>query len=230
MGYLVKWKSYGEEHNSWVDERDAGYVACCSSIPLCSLTHAAFSNAHDLIDEYWARNKKPNARSGRKSTTGRPSAGRQSSGAAATARKSVPRESSSEVEEVRPKKRGRPPKAKKDESVDGSADEVEEVTRAKKPKKSVGKASRDAPTEDAEGFTSMKQWKNEDTWDHLVDTIDTVERGDDGDLMIYFTLYALALTQPHLFLTPSFLYPEKTGPDARKTPGSARLRWQIRCA
>ena len=22
-GYLVKWKGYGEEHNSWVDEKDA---------------------------------------------------------------------------------------------------------------------------------------------------------------------------------------------------------------
>lgn len=26
MGYLVKWKNYAEEHNSWVDERDAGCV------------------------------------------------------------------------------------------------------------------------------------------------------------------------------------------------------------
>lgn len=26
MGYFVKWKNYGEEHNSWVDEEDAGCV------------------------------------------------------------------------------------------------------------------------------------------------------------------------------------------------------------
>lgn len=26
MGYFVKWKGYGEEHNSWVDEHDAGCV------------------------------------------------------------------------------------------------------------------------------------------------------------------------------------------------------------
>jgi Chromo (CHRromatin Organisation MOdifier) domain len=24
MGYFVKWKGYGKEENSWVDEKDAG--------------------------------------------------------------------------------------------------------------------------------------------------------------------------------------------------------------
>ena len=128
---------------------------------------------------------------------------------------------------MRPKKRGRPSKAKKDESVDDSADEVE-VSRAKKPKKSVGKAAKDAPAEDADGFTSMKQWKNEDTWDHLVATIDTVERADNGDLMIYFTLYATASAEPYSFLMDPFSWSEKTGLDARRTPRSAKPRWLIR--
>lgn len=26
VGYYVKWKNYGPEHNSWVDEQDAGCV------------------------------------------------------------------------------------------------------------------------------------------------------------------------------------------------------------
>jgi len=26
MGYLVKWRGYEEEHNSWVDADDAEYV------------------------------------------------------------------------------------------------------------------------------------------------------------------------------------------------------------
>jgi len=37
--YLVSWKGYTAEHNSWVDEADAG-------------------NATDLISEYWEKNKK----------------------------------------------------------------------------------------------------------------------------------------------------------------------------
>jgi hypothetical protein len=33
MGYLVKWKGFEKEDNSWVDEQDAGYVSYrgCSS-------------------------------------------------------------------------------------------------------------------------------------------------------------------------------------------------------
>ena len=116
---------------------------------------------------------------------------------------------------MRPKKRGRPPKAK-DESVNGSADEVEEISRTKKPKKTVGKSAKDATLEDAEGFTSMKQWKNEDTWDHLVETIDTVERADNGDLMIYFTLYAFASAELHSFLT-AFALHRKNGARCRET-------------
>ncbi|KIJ65210.1 hypothetical protein HYDPIDRAFT_89232 [Hydnomerulius pinastri MD-312] len=54
MGYFVKWKNYPEEHNSWVDERDAG-------------------NAQELIDQYWARQKKKNKPGPRKSEPrGRP--------------------------------------------------------------------------------------------------------------------------------------------------------------
>ena len=33
MAYLVKWKGYGEEHNSYVTEEDAGYVMAVISAP-----------------------------------------------------------------------------------------------------------------------------------------------------------------------------------------------------
>lgn len=26
MGYLVKWRGYADQHNSWVDETDAAFV------------------------------------------------------------------------------------------------------------------------------------------------------------------------------------------------------------
>jgi len=53
IGYLVKWKGYGEEDNSWVNEDDAG-------------------NADELINEYWAKKKsrktEVKGKRGRKST------------------------------------------------------------------------------------------------------------------------------------------------------------------
>ncbi|KAJ3745784.1 hypothetical protein DFH05DRAFT_1489452 [Lentinula detonsa] len=50
-GYYVKWKNYGPEHNSWIDELDAG-------------------NAQELIDTYWEKkNAQTSARKGRKSIT-----------------------------------------------------------------------------------------------------------------------------------------------------------------
>jgi len=53
IGYFVKWKNYGPEHNSWVDEEDAG-------------------NAQELIDNYWnkkntRKSETASARKGRKS-------------------------------------------------------------------------------------------------------------------------------------------------------------------
>jgi len=164
MGYLVKWKGYGDEHNSWVDEKDSG-------------------NAHELIDDYWAKNKKD--KKGNRKSTGLPP-GRPST---TKARKSsVVRDDSSEVEELRPKKRGRPSKAKREQSVDDEVEEVEGNSRGKKPKKTSTAAARNIPEVDAEGFQSMKQWKTTSTWEHIVEKIDTVERADDGRLMIYFSL------------------------------------------
>jgi len=45
IGYFVKWKGYGDEENSWVDERDAG-------------------GAKELISDYWSRHGKKERRKG----------------------------------------------------------------------------------------------------------------------------------------------------------------------
>ncbi|CCM02567.1 uncharacterized protein FIBRA_04670 [Fibroporia radiculosa] len=174
MGYLVKWKGYGEEHNSWVDEQDAG-------------------NAQNLIEDYWARHK--NMKKGARKSTGpgpRPSAPK--------ARKSPSvRDESPEIEEPRQKKRGRPPKVAKSNHVpsdEEGEDETERMAREKKkPRKSTAsakstKAVSEPMDEDEgpEGFRSMRPWMSSATWEHVVDRIDTVERTPDNRLLVYFTL------------------------------------------
>ncbi|KAJ3555485.1 hypothetical protein NM688_g2549 [Phlebia brevispora] len=166
IGYFVKWKNYGEEHNSWVKESDAG-------------------NAHDLIDEYWRKQGKLKKAGGRKSD----------------AKASVParrkRTASPEISETEsapaPKKRGRPPKAK---PVSDDEDEIQEVPPPKPSKaksvsvsaKSKTKASPEPMDEDEETYQDMSKWKDAKSWAHLVDSIDTVEKMEDGKLYVYFRL------------------------------------------
>ncbi|KAF8235640.1 hypothetical protein L208DRAFT_1256403 [Tricholoma matsutake] len=91
MGYLVKWKGYGEEENSWVDEEDAG-------------------NAHALIAEYWKSNpnkKKAPRKSTEAKTPRRP-------------RTSTVDETSDAGSTAAPKKRGRKSQAKADSDLENS--------------------------------------------------------------------------------------------------------------
>lgn len=168
MGYLVKWKGYSEENNSWVDEKDA-------------------ENAQVLIDDYWRNHKQKKF--------ARKSAGTASKASTAKPRKSSTlREESSEVEDTRPKKRGRPSKAKPVEKEEDQDEDVEKQV-PKRARKSTGNKSAKAASpmdldedEDVPVFRDMKTWKNSATWEHIVDSIDTVERDAEGQLLVYFTL------------------------------------------
>lgn len=42
--------------------------------------------------------------------------------------------------------------------------------------------------EPEETYASMKKWKALDSWEHLVDRIDTVEQTEEGTLWVYFRL------------------------------------------
>ncbi|KAF8074716.1 hypothetical protein FPV67DRAFT_1574815 [Lyophyllum atratum] len=156
IGYLVKWKGYGESENSWVDEQDAG-------------------NATVLIDEYWkTHTKKPRKSTDTKSPK-RP-------------RKSI---ASEEAPDTSTKKRGR-------KSLPAAAsvtddEDVKEVRTTKKVKKNGAmkpeSEERSHPMdEEAVVLTDMAQYMNLPTWEHIVKTIDTIEKEADDSLSIYFRL------------------------------------------
>ncbi|KAI0369128.1 hypothetical protein BV20DRAFT_968304 [Pilatotrama ljubarskyi] len=165
VGYLVKWKGYGDEHNSWVDENDA-------------------TGAKDLISEFWKKHKK-----GPRKSEPKPKPGPKP-------RKSSVKDADSDIEEVAPpKKRGRPKATSTRETSDEEEDD--QSRKQKKPRKSAGSANKatkrkstaaDAVEEDGEMYTDMRKWADAASWEHLVKSIDTVERTDDGDLYVYFTL------------------------------------------
>ncbi|KAI3998119.1 hypothetical protein K525DRAFT_281522 [Schizophyllum commune Loenen D] len=159
-GYFVKWKGYGEADNSWVAEEDA-------------------ANAKDLITEYWDREKEKKA---------------AKSGSASTAsikrgRKSEPR-TASEVS----KKRARSTKAVSAEPIEVD----EEPPAQKKKRQSKGaKMEVDGTEDDEDGDADLpvvaamdKKYRNLDSWEDLIASIETVEQHPDNPdgLMVYVTL------------------------------------------
>lgn len=165
FGYFVKWKGYPSEDNSWVHEDDA-------------------ANAQDLITKYWENKRKASKGGPRKSTD---------AGKTKTGRKSTiiePREPTPPA-----KKRSRPKKADQEQSEneqDASSDD-DDARAKKKPRKSQGAyakkvAKQLAEDEEVVTFGSMKKHMTIASWENLVETIDTIERGDEGDLYVYFKI------------------------------------------
>ncbi|KAG1898583.1 uncharacterized protein F5891DRAFT_1042621 [Suillus fuscotomentosus] len=167
FGYFVKWKGYSPEDNSWVHEDDA-------------------VNAQDLITKYWENKRKASKGGPRKSMdTGKPK----------TSRKSTVIE---EPREPTPpaKKRSRPKKAdqeERSEKAQEATSDDDEARAKKKPRKSQGASAKKVTKQVAEDeevvtFGSMKKHMTIASWENLVETIDTIERGDEGDLYVYFKI------------------------------------------
>ncbi|KAJ7658709.1 hypothetical protein DFH06DRAFT_990163, partial [Mycena polygramma] len=164
LGFLVAWKGYGPEHNSWVTEEDA------------------YLN----ISAYWKRNpdKNPNKKkasqtpSKRTSTSARKAvandasdAGRSASVVKQRGRKSVSEKSAAKDDDEPPAKKAR--KISEKETAAARASASEEPMQG-----------------DEEEVGDMAEYMQLPNWDQLVKQIDAVERVDDT-LYVYFTLYVL---------------------------------------
>ncbi|EIW78977.1 hypothetical protein CONPUDRAFT_126722 [Coniophora puteana RWD-64-598 SS2] len=229
MAYLVKWVGYSEEHNSWVDEPDAG-------------------NAEDLIQQFWRESKsqKAAAPAGRKSVGDKPAPkknGRVSS---------LAREESSDNDSAAPaKKRGRPSKggAVAAATKTKARDEDEDERAVKKARKSTttsvatkrDKLSKKADAMDVDGdddeddgepdkpIGSMKEHMSTQSWESLVKVVDTVERDDDGTIYVYFTVYVPFHSTSRLLLSSALSQLQASTCSARSSPRSPSAWTRARC-
>lgn len=147
-----------------------------------------YRNARELVDEFWRKNpqKKKVAVAGRKSVDKK---------SPKKPRKSTATDDTSDAGEISTKKRGR----KSSSHKVGSGDEmdVDEEKPAKKAKKDSAQPSKTnakkvnttSPEEDEVHLGTMKKYMSMASWEGLIKTIDTVERSDDDELKIFFTLY-----------------------------------------
>ncbi|KAG2346831.1 hypothetical protein BDR05DRAFT_877865 [Suillus weaverae] len=119
-------------------------------------------NAQDLITKYWEIKRKTSKGGPRKSIdTGKPKPGRKSTAVEETREPTPPA-----------KKRGRPKKSDQEEHQGASAKVTKQL----------------AEDEEAVTFGSMKKHMTIASWENLVETIDTIERGDEGNLYVYFKI------------------------------------------
>ena len=151
--------------------------------------------AKELIAEYWDRQgKKKGEKGGRKSDTRPKSA----------TRRPVAHSVESTPEPVQAtKKRGRDRQKARSGSGDEDVEEEEENTRSRKRgRKSNGvnrKASpspasssdRGSPMAELLEPSAIKKWRNLPSWERHVETIDTVEKTEEGVLLIYFRLWVV---------------------------------------
>jgi chromobox protein 5 len=187
--------------------------------------------AKELIADYWSRNKKGD-KTGRKSDP-KPRV--------ATRRPAVLSVESTPERHV-PKKRGRGrPKAKLD-SDDESAEEKEDTRSRKKSRKSNGATRKASPSPASSSETAspivellepsaIKKWGTLPSWERLVETIDTVERTEEGDLFIYFKLYVYRRFACTLSDSLGMLFVGRARKQhARKLRESVRKSFHKRCA
>lgn len=134
-------------------------------------------NAIDLIDEFWRKNPKKGRKSDVKA--GPNKARRMSKGAA----------------ETQTKKRGR--KSQVPDSEVGDSGDAGEPRTTKKQRKTTAPTHESSPVPPSEGeivFEDLEKYKDVEDWDPLVSVVDTIERQEDGSLIVYFSMQVLFLS------------------------------------
>jgi len=193
-----------------------------------------YRGAKELITEYWARQgKKKGEKGGRKSDT-RPKA---------ATRRQVAASVESTPEPVQgTKKRGRDRQKAKSGSSEEDAEEEEDTRSRKRGRRSNGvnrKASpspasssdRGSPVVDLLEPSAIKKWKNLPSWERHIDTIDTVEKTEDGILFIYFKMWVVRLSVHTRCLTAgNCLVGKAKRRPAKKTREFAPKNSHRRCA
>jgi hypothetical protein len=145
-----------------------------------------YSNASELIDEFWRKK-------GKEKKLARASIGTPKK-PSIKGRKSLPKDNSSEIDSISGAKRARKWKSMKEDS-DIEMD-YDEAPVKKKSRKSNGTKNSSVTEyfgdqvldDENKPIGNMKKWMATKSWEHIIDTIDTVERAEDGSLLVYFTL------------------------------------------
>ncbi|KAG8932836.1 hypothetical protein FRC01_012169 [Tulasnella sp. 417] len=178
--FYVSWKGYGSDDNSWVDEPDFF--------------------AKDMIEKWWLDNP---------SIKGNPLAGKKAKGRKSettSSTKGKPRKASTEEEEdsksSSKRKSGAASSSKKraSEEVDVTPEVVSE--EEERPKKKSRTKKKDESPPPKNGFfddaaeasdlgehrmDAMSQHMEKKSWEKLIKSIETVERQEDGVLLVYYS-------------------------------------------
>lgn len=131
------------------------------------------------------------------------------------------------------KKRGRP---KKDElpsdKMDTRDEDEDEHRLKKKPRKSNGLSRQDNKRDsDEEIIGNMKKHMKVPSWEELIETIDTVEREEDGELYVFFTLSVIRPLSRLFLLTIVLAKPTRSAYERTHVfaPKSSPRRFVLAC-
>lgn len=104
-------------------------------------------------------------------------------------RKSVARDASAEVSTSGAKKRGRKVKDGSDDvEVESGGGKSRVMKRARKNTGDMISASMDVDVANLDDVGEMENYMELESWEKLIKSVDTVEKGDDDQLYVYFTL------------------------------------------